>query len=162
MSLEGNRSAFDELVSLHLPVALRFAVRLTGRLDTAEDIVQEAMLSASRSWKTFRGEAQFRTWLLRIVVNTFRNRLARTRPMQTLDDDLIDPSERSPSELASAAELSETVARCIERLPLRQREVILLSTYERLSAVEIAAVLEIGVANVHSTLSLARASCAGN
>jgi RNA polymerase sigma-70 factor, ECF subfamily len=157
MALGGKRAQFDRLMSASLPAALRFAVRLTGRLDTAEEVVQEAMLAASRSWKTYRGEAQFRTWLLRIVVNTFRNQLARPVGPKTLETDLVDVRQRSPSELAAAAELSENIARCVAELPLRQREVLVLAVYENLDATQIAEVLEMSIANVYSTLSLARA-----
>jgi RNA polymerase sigma-70 factor (ECF subfamily) len=157
MALPGKRAKFDRLMSASLPAALQFAVRLTGQLDAAEDVVQEAMLRAARSWKTFRGEAQFRTWLLRIVVNTYRDRLNQPSSPETLVDDLVDPTQPSPGDAASAAELAETVARCVAALPLRQREVIVLSTYEGLDAKEIADVLELSIANVYSTLSLARA-----
>jgi RNA polymerase sigma-70 factor (ECF subfamily) len=156
MALVGNRAQFDRLMSASLPAALGFAVRLTGRLDTAEEVVQEAMLAASRSWKTYRGEAQFRTWLLRIVVNTFRNRLGRPAGPESLEADLVDVRQRSPSDMAAAAELSETIARCVAELPLRQREVLVLSVYEGLDAAQIADVLEMSIANVYSTLSLAR------
>jgi RNA polymerase sigma-70 factor (ECF subfamily) len=153
----GDRAQFDRLVSASLPAALRFAVRLTGRLDTAEEVVQEAMLAASRSWKTYRGEAQFRTWLLRIVVNTYRNQLSRTVRSRPLADEIVDSTQRPPSDLATAAELSETVAHCVAELPLKQREVIVLSIYEGLDADQIAQVLEMTIANIYSTLSLARA-----
>ena len=157
MTRPGKRAQFDELVSASLPAALRFAVRLTGRLDKAEEVVQEAMLSASRSWKTYRGDSQFQTWLFRIVVNTFRSWLARPAVPKTLALDVVDPSQRSPSEAASAGELSETVAACVADLPLRQREVVVLSVYEGLDAGQIAKVLSMSIENVYSTLSVARA-----
>jgi len=115
------------------------------------------MLAASRSWKTYRGDAQFRTWLLRIVVNTYRNRLGRPAGPQSLETDLVDVRQQSPAEMAAAAELSETIARHVAELPLRQREVLVLSVYEGLDAAQIADVLEMNIANVYSTLSLARA-----
>jgi RNA polymerase sigma-70 factor, ECF subfamily len=157
MALPGKRAAFDRLVSASLPAALAFAARLTGSFDTAEDVVQEAMLQASRSWKTYRGDAQFRTWLFQIVVNTYRNRLKRASPTNSLPDDLVDSQQCSPSDMASASELSQTVARCVAELPLRQREVLVLSTFEGLDATQISQVLEMSVANVYSTLSAARA-----
>jgi RNA polymerase sigma-70 factor, ECF subfamily len=156
MTLPGDRATFDQLVSASLPAALRFAVRLTGRLDTAEDVVQEAMLAASRSWKSFRGQSQFQTWLLRIVVNVHRNQVARRGPPETLKHDLVDRNQTSPSESAAATELAQRVATCIAALPLKQREVIVLSSHEGLSAPQIAEVLEMTVENVYSTLNIAR------
>jgi RNA polymerase sigma-70 factor, ECF subfamily len=156
MTWPGKRAQFEERVSASLPAALRLAVRLTGRLDAAEEVVQEAMLSASRSWKTYRGDARFQTWLFRIVVNTFRDRLARRAEPNTLIEDVIDPGQQSPSEAAMAGELSQMVARCVSALPARQRELIVLSAYEGLDAGDIAEVLSMSVDNVYATLSVAR------
>ncbi len=63
----------DRLVQMHLNDALQLAVRLSGGPDSAEEIVQEALLRVAKNWKTFRGEAAFRTWLFRIVINVFRD-----------------------------------------------------------------------------------------
>ena len=71
-----DRSTVDRLVVEHLPVALRFALRLTGSTDTAEDVVQESLCRVLRSWRSYRGDATFRTWLLQIVVNVDRDRSA--------------------------------------------------------------------------------------
>jgi RNA polymerase sigma-70 factor, ECF subfamily len=70
----------DRLVTQHLPWALGFATRLTGTPDAAEEVLQEALVRVARSWKSFRKEAEFRTWLFRIVINAFRDWLARKRP----------------------------------------------------------------------------------
>ena len=110
------------------------------------------MLQASRSWKTYRGDAQFRTWLFQIVINTYRNRLKRASPTNSLPDELVDSQQCSAQRHGVAAELSQTVARCVAELPLRQREVLVLSTYEGLDAAQISQVLEMNVANVYSTL----------
>jgi len=156
MVLPGKRAAFERLVSANLPVALRFAVRLTGRLDTAEDVVQEAMLRASRSWKSFRGESQFKTWLLRIVINVHRDQHRGPPIPEKLADDLIESRQPASCDVAAAAELAETIARGVAALPLRQREVLVLSAYEGLTTREIADTLEISDSNVYSTLSAAR------
>ena len=50
-----------------------YLARLTGDPDRAEEIVGETLVRVSRSWKSFRGEARFRTWLYRIVINVFRD-----------------------------------------------------------------------------------------
>ena len=64
-----DRSTIDRLFVDHLPVALRFAMRLSGDPHAAEDVVQEALLRVLRQWPAYRGEASFRTWLLQIVLN---------------------------------------------------------------------------------------------
>jgi len=146
----------DVLVQTHLASALRFAIRLTGDPDRAEDVVQEALVRAARSWATFRGEAEFRTWLLQIVIHVFRDSLACRRNSRALPGELEDPRGDDPALAAMGAELGELIAAKISRLPPRQREVLVLMTYESLSVRETAEVLGISESNVHATLHVAR------
>ena len=146
----------DRLVQDHLPAALKFAVRLTGDMDQAEEVVQEALARAARSWTTFRGEAGFRTWFWRILVNAFRDHLARRSQLAALPDDLCDVESLDPAQAAMESELAGRIAELISQLPARQREVLVLSVYEELSTREIANVLATSEANVRMNLSLAR------
>ena len=149
----------DRLVQMHLKEALQLAVRLSGRTDTAEEIVQEALLRVSKSWKTFRQEAAFRTWLFRIVINVFRDWLKRRELVDSLDNLAEPPADHgseSPESALLRKEFEEIVAERISALPPRQREVLILMTYEDLSVVETAKLLGISEANVHSTLHVAR------
>lgn len=156
MALPQGRATFDRLVSASLPAALRFAVRLTGKPDLAEEIVQEAMLRATRSWQTYRGDSHFNTWLFGIIVNVNRDRLGSVAVTEDLNFDEPDSKQHSVEEVASAIELAEIVAMRISQLPLRQREVLVLSTYEGLDAEQIAHTLKMTTANVYSTLNIAR------
>ena len=162
LGLGGNapvdRQTFDRLVLEHLPAALRLAVRLTGRTDLAEDVVQNALLKASCNWHTFRGESAFRTWLLQIVVHAFRDDWDRRSRRKTdlLQDDQADRRTTDPADLAAVAELGPAVAAAVSNLPPRQREVLVLHTYEQLSDAQIALVLGIAPQNVRTTLHLAR------
>lgn len=150
------KAALDRLVVEHLPAALRFAMRLTGNADEAEDIVQDALVRVTRGWAAFRGEANFRTWLFRIVVNAFRDRLRRPR-MESLDQEVNDRRGAGPDQAALQRELGELVAQKISGLPPRQREVLILTMYEQLPPREVAAVLDISEANVYTSLHQARA-----
>jgi len=151
-----DRRAVDRLVVEHLPVALRFAQRLTGNPHVAEDIVQEALYRVLRGWRSYRGDAEFRTWMLQIVVNVDRDRRrsGRSVPPVPLDDMVANTS--LPAADAAAKELQTTIRAAIDRLPERQREVALLSLGEGLAAHEVARVLETSEANVHTCLHLAR------
>ena len=154
-------SNIDRLVVEHLPAALRLAVRLTGDRDTAEELVQEALLRVARGWRKFRGDAAFRTWLFRIVINVFRDSLRRRRlSVASLEDEAVDvpdPRGASPPSAAAAQELAERVAAEVSRLPPRQREVMVLLVFEGMTTKQTAALLEITEQNVHATLSVARA-----
>ena len=133
-----DRAAFERLVEDNLGRLLGFAIRLCGEPDAAEDLVQEALLRASRSWRTFRGESSFQTWLMQIVVNVFRDRLKRRRQAEPLSDRLIDGRADDPVQVASARELEERVAFFVSRLPPRQRAVVVLVVYEKLTLTQAA------------------------
>lgn len=148
--------SLDALVREHLPAAVRLAYRLAGDRDLADDVVQESLLKVARSWLSFRREATFRTWLFRIIVNTFRDQQRRRAPPDSLDH---EPADRKGTTALDALLLQELTQRVNERakeLPPRQREVFVLMVYEEMTARETAKVLGITEANVHSTLRLVR------
>jgi RNA polymerase sigma-70 factor (ECF subfamily) len=152
-----DRHTFDQLVSSHLPAAMRFAVRLSGDVHAAEDLVQEALYRAARAWQSFRGQAAFKTWLFQIVVNVFRDQLGKSEPgAAELKDDLADARSREPADHVEAGELGPMVARLVSALPPRQREVLVLVAYEGLTPAQAAAVLAISETNARANLAHAR------
>ena len=76
-------------------MALRMALRLSGDADTAEDLVQETLCRVLRQWRTYRGEASFRSWLLQILVNVDRDRRRRRTHLSIADDDEAEASSTS-------------------------------------------------------------------
>lgn len=114
-------------------------------------------MRVARSWKSFRKEAEFRTWLYRIIINVFRDRLARKQlPNGPLPDDPPDRRGADPAREAQTSELGELIAARVSALPPRQREVMVLTAFEGLSPKETAELLGMTQANVHSALSVAR------
>jgi RNA polymerase sigma-70 factor (ECF subfamily) len=158
----GGHDRLDRLVREQLPAAMRLAVRLTGRSDDAEELVQETLVRVAKHWPSFRGEASFRTWLLSILINVFRDRLAhdrRERDRQSATGDLrdmTDPREPAPDRRLLHEELERVIAERVSQLPPRQREVLVLTVYEGLSVTDAAALLETSEQNIHATLHLAR------
>jgi len=160
MTRGGNRELLDRLVAEDTPKVLRFAMRLTGCEDAAEEVVQEALYRAARAADSFRGQSQFRTWFYRIVISAFRDQsvtAARRRSAGELTDELADPRGDDPAAATMAEELRELVAQRISALPSRQREVLVLTAYEEMRPREVAEVLGISASNVHATLHYARA-----
>jgi RNA polymerase sigma-70 factor, ECF subfamily len=151
-----DKSTVDRLIVEHLPAALRFARRLTGDSHHAEEVVQEALCLVLRHWRSFRGEASFGTWLLRIIVNVDRDRRRKQRRVLPLPAGDVMSSTMQPVAQAEANELHARVRAAIDQLPDRQREVALLSLGEGLSAREVAEVVDTTEANVHTCLHLAR------
>ncbi len=156
MAWSGRRADFERLVEDHLTDALHFAIRLTGDVEQAEEVVQDAMVNASRSWRSYRGVSRFRTWLFRIVVNAFRDRLRQQPCEENLAHEPLDRRHLTGADVLVIDELRRLIAQRVSRLPARQREVLVLASYQGLSAREIASVLEITENNVHATLHAAR------
>jgi RNA polymerase sigma-70 factor (ECF subfamily) len=151
-----DRHKVDQLVVANLPAALRVARRLVDNPDVAEEVVQDALCQVLRRWKSFRGESSFGTWMMQIVVNSARDRLRRNRETSALSAELCEIRSAEPHQQAAAAELSMLIRAMIDRLPERQREVALLSIGEGMNAAEVASILQITEANVHTCLHLAR------
>jgi RNA polymerase sigma-70 factor (ECF subfamily) len=157
MARSSEPNELDRLVTQNLSAALSFATRLTGAPDAAEDVLQEGLVRVARSWKTFRKEAEFRTWLFRIVINVFRDRLARAKPPEQSEfDELADHRGGDPASELQTSELGELIAARVSALPTRQREVMVLTAFEGFSPKETAKLLSISEANVHATLGVAR------
>jgi RNA polymerase sigma-70 factor (ECF subfamily) len=157
MAGTGDRDSFDRLMREHLRAAQRFATRLTGEPHEAEEVVQDALLRVARSWRTFRGESSFRTWLLRIVIHAAHDRRTTRAVPVTLAEDPPDKGAGvDPAVLASAADLGERIARLVSALPLRQREALVLTAYEGLSVAEAATVLQTTEQNVRTNVHFAR------
>jgi RNA polymerase sigma-70 factor, ECF subfamily len=151
-----DRKTVDRLVIEHLPRALRFARRLTGDANTAEDVVQEALCRVLKRWRSYRGEASFSTWMLQIVVNVDRDRRRGQRSFAAVPSEGLISGQPQPVDEAVAGELHGRIRAAIDRLPDRQREVALLALGEGLPAREVAQVLETTEANVHTCVHLAR------
>lgn len=150
------RAELDRLVRKHLRDFYALALRLTGRPDPAEELVQETLARVARGWQEFRREAQFRTWVYRILINAFRSRPARLVQADAATLETIATRTPGPDEEALAADLAERVAEAVAQLPPRQREVFVLHTYEGFGYAEIAELAGISLANVRSQLHLAR------
>lgn len=156
---EGYLDAFEALTTRHSPMAYRVALRMLGNREDAEDLAQEALLAAWRNLDRFRGDAQFSTWLYRIVTRRALNRLTRGRVHQSLD--LLDeiPAEASwgdPQLAADRAATVDAVTAAVAGLPLPQRTAIVLHHFEGLPYDEVARVTGSSVASVRSHLFRAR------
>ena len=149
-----SKPEFDRLIVESIPAMLRFATRLTGNVNDAEDVVQDALLRAARNWRAFRGESRITTWLFRIVVNAFRDRYRTHDDLGSIEHE--PPARHDPTRSIEADELGEIVAWHVSNLPPRQREVLVLIAYEELTTAEAARVLEISEQSVRTNLHFAR------
>ena len=150
----------------HMDAAYNLARWLTGNTHDADDVVQEAFLRAFKFFASFRGE-DARTWILRIVRNTFYTqwRRARSRDESTEfdeeqhspgGDDEIPGSAANPESIVSSAQDIALLDRALGDLPDEFREAIVLREIEDLSYKEIAATLDIPMGTVMSRIARAR------
>ena len=72
-----DENAYLELVRRHTPLMLRVARSILGSAEAAEDVVQDTWVAVLRSVDGFEGRSTFKTWLMRILVNTARSRRVR-------------------------------------------------------------------------------------
>jgi RNA polymerase sigma-70 factor (ECF subfamily) len=150
----------DERLLSHLDAAHNLARWLMGNPADAEDVVQEAYLSALTGTSRFRGGDE-RAWLFAIVRNRCYSSHRRQRVRQAADFDETrhsDPAATpSPEQLAIEGDTSRRVQLAVEGLALEFREVIVLREFEGLSYKEIADVVGVPIGTVMSRLSRARA-----
>jgi RNA polymerase sigma-70 factor (ECF subfamily) len=145
----------------YLNSAYNLARWLTRNEHDAEDIVQEAILRALRSFDTFIPGRDARAWLLTIVRNCCRTWLRKNRSSQAavqLDDNMQAPIGALPDPetiLIKSAD-SRQIREAMEELPFEYREILVLRELEELSYKEIAQVAEIPLGTVMSRLSRAR------
>ena len=153
--------ALAALVGQYSGTLYRVAFSVLRNCSDAEDAVQEAFLRVLRHSDKLDEIRDHRVWLIRIVWNVVldRKRRAKTRPET---DDVADlarvlPAEGlSAEERASAAQHHAQVLACVDKLPAKEREVLMLSAFEELTSVEIASVLGITESSVRSRLFRAR------
>jgi RNA polymerase sigma-70 factor (ECF subfamily) len=160
-STEQVETTLAALVSQHSGTLYRVAYSVLRNAADAEDAVQETFLRVLRHRGTLDEVRDYRVWLIRIVWNVVldRKRRQKTRPET---DDVADLARVLPveglsaEERAAAAQHHAHVLGCVDRLPHKERQVLLLSAFEELSSVEIASVLNITESSVRSRLFRAR------
>jgi RNA polymerase sigma-70 factor, ECF subfamily len=155
----GDLGAFERLVERHRDVVVRVASRIVGD-DEAEDVSQDAFLRAFHRLERFRGDAPFRSWLLRITHNAALDHIARARP-EPVDPTELDSSEPehprgAPAERLEVRERIERLERKLHGLAPAHRTVLVLRDVEGLSYEEIAAVTETPLGSVKGRLHRAR------
>jgi RNA polymerase sigma-70 factor, ECF subfamily len=148
----GDEQAAAELVGRHARALARFLAASGAPDSDVDDLVQDTFIRAFRSVDRFRGQCQFRTWLLTIGSNVLKDfgRRASRRKVTPLDEGVRD-SRGDPHDHAVANEAEARVAAGVQKLPRMQREVFLLRAQQGYEYEEIAAALATtpGAARVH-------------
>lgn len=139
-----------------------FARWLTQDRAAAEDLLQETYMKALRGFSSFQQGTNFRAWMYKILRNTFLTTQVglKARAFVSFGSDDDKPTEPAAAETPESVLLGrvelETIQNALEKLPVKFREIILLSDLEEMSYQEIGETLGIPTGTVMSRLSRAR------
>lgn len=141
-AIEGSGEAFAALVSQHYDGIYRMAWRWLGLREAAEDVAQDVCLRLAVAVRTFRGDAEFTTWLYRVTFNVASDHIRADRRAHVSERAdvvvLFQPQQsRSPETQVFNGELWDEV----RRLPPQQRDAVLLVYGEDLSHAEAGAIM---------------------
>jgi RNA polymerase sigma-70 factor (ECF subfamily) len=164
----GDRSAFDALVSRYEIKAYQYAFRLTRNSDEASDVVAEAFIRVYNAISSFKGHSSFSTWLYRIMTNCFLDLRKKVKPASSLEvasqsgtgevERQIEDPGPTPHDATEKTEREERVERAVNRLPEYQRAMIVMYHVDLLTYEEIAEALDLPLGTVKSRLNRARLS----
>lgn len=154
---QGDRRAYEEFVETYGPQVHRLVRRYVETAD-ADDITQEIFVDVFRHIGGFRGDAALSTWLYRLAVNRClrycqREKNRETLPLEEERDALHEAADDTPFRHAVQSETADKVHCAVDRLPVGQRDVVILCELHGLTYQECASVLEIPVGTVKSRLS---------
>ena len=167
-SRQGDRNAFGVLVVRYQSQAVSIAQSILRNLELAKDASQNAFTKAYFGLDRFQGEAKFKTWLFRIVINEAKDSYRREKARGMFrfwsaspdeegnGESILDviPSEgASPRETFEVNEAKERLERAIYRLPEREREVFILRYLNGFAIAEVADALGIAAGTVKAHLA---------
>lgn len=140
---KGELPAFEELVKKYQREVYGLICRIVYDSEEARDLTQQAFLQAFVHIRSFRQQAQFRTWLFRIAINQSYNYLkSKKRFGEPVDcDEYVLVGEGSPEADLVTREDRQRLQAALARLPAKQRAVITLKVEQDLSYEEISQVL---------------------
>lgn len=156
-----NIDSFDDIVENYSDFVYNVAYRMMGKPEDAEDVSQDAFISAFRAFERFRGESKVTTWLYRITVNAALMKLRKEKKVRTLtrtglDDVVIADWSDAPERFATNSELGAKIKEGIDMIPEDLQAAVILRDVEGLSNSEAAEILDVTVSSLKSRLHRGR------
>jgi len=151
----GDHEAFRVIVQSHMRQVYDLAFSFVQSHDDADDVAQEAFVKAYRSISSFRGDADFSTWLYRIVTNVALDRLRQRQRIAQRRVPLSDPlvaRMSSTSDEVMSADLQLHIERALHALPTLQRAVVILRHMDGLSTKQVSGILQCSEGTVKTHL----------
>ncbi len=154
--LDGDGLAFSRLTTKYRKQVYAVAYRFAGNAEEADDLAQETFIKAYENLRRFRNEASFKTWLLRIAANlsinmTKSGRIAKDSGAAP-DDSWRGESQGHVLDGLVESERKRALRAAIGRLPPKQRQTLLLKTYEHMTCEEVAQIMKCSPGTVKANL----------
>src|SRR5690242_12676979 len=158
--LAGEKELYETIIRRHNQRLFAIARTYVADPDEAEDIVQQAYISAYEHLPGFEGRSMFSTWLTRILINEAMRRSKRRSRSVPLEQETMPhrmPAAReNPAEEAMNEELRQLLERTIDELPLKYRTVFVMREIDGMSVAEASESLGISAGNVKVRLTRAK------
>ena len=161
--LQGDNAGFDALVKTYQKQVYYFCYRMLGSAEEAEDAAQQSFVKAYHALESFREEAQFLSWLLKIASNTCidKTRSRKRRPSVALEDMGEERLEftsdaPTPEESTLQGESDRLVREAVVKLPEKYREALVLFHFNEMSIRQISQLLGRPENTVKSDLHIGR------
>ena len=154
--LQGERRAYEEIYALYSKAMYNVALRIVKDRDEADDVLQEAFVSAFSHLASFQGTSSFGAWLKRIVINKSLNALKKHTTDPIPDSLELEDEETSVSWQEADVLTVRRVKKAILGLPEGYRTVLTLYLMEGYDHQEIAEILDISVGTSKSQYNRAK------
>ncbi|MFA5863688.1 MAG: sigma-70 family RNA polymerase sigma factor [Phycisphaerae bacterium] len=154
----GDESAFEQVIQRYHDPLRYFVRRLIGDIFRADDIVQEVWLSVYRKLRTLERPEAFQVWLYRIARNQAYQYLKKEKRLPSVLQEEDVPTVGEYTVDAFSAEDAAQIHQGLEKLPLEQREVLVLRFLEEMEYQEIAEVIGCSIGTVRSRIFYAKRS----
>ncbi|PHS24668.1 MAG: RNA polymerase subunit sigma-70 [Methylophaga sp.] len=171
--INGDQQAFEQVVSEYQNIMISVARAIVGEA-FADEVVQDAWISAIKALPKFEGRSSLKTWLLHIVSNGAKSRVRRENRHSSLDegwqaissdkfdntghryDDVLPWEEATPEALLANDQLQMVIEESFQQLPAQQRAALSLYDMEGIEMKEICNILDVSASNVRVLLHRAR------
>ena len=152
----GDRAAFERLYRRYYDRLFRFVLRVTGRMNLAEDVINDTMMVIWRKAGEYRAAAQASTWIFGIAYRKALKALSReSRVLEYVDE--VPEMEAPPPEALDRDGLHAAIRQAVMHLPPEHRAVVDLTFFFNRSYEEVAQILDCPVGTVKSRMFHARA-----
>jgi len=160
-AIAGDTNAFAELVNMNQLFLYNLAIRAVSNPQEAQDITQGTFIRAWKGIKNFRGDASFRTWLYRILMNLCYDRYPRLEREKNLisieEDEMEILVEGFLEQFSDQSDLTEFIHQQLKSLPEVFRLALSLRFQQELSYQEISEVMNMPIGTVKTTIFRAKA-----